>query len=137
MAPFIYISGKWIPLSRVKEAEIDNKGRTTLVTLEGERCDIGGNSLNDTIVSIVAAPPGWELIEVLEGETEGTLTVSATPVMAFGLNAVGTTVPITPCYPDGAEGSYALRAPGDQKVLSAYGVYESAQAWLEATTKGT
>ena len=127
--PYIFVGKKYVALSQICSAEPGPLG----YTLSGENAVLDKDNVefDAVLLAIIPAQDGWECISAF-AKDNGELVAVIEPVIAFGLNVFGTTVPVTPGAPSGVCGDYVLRQAGQKPVYGADGSWPGGlEDWLE------
>jgi hypothetical protein len=136
MGRFIYTDRGFVNLDRIERAIPKNDGRYEIV-VDGKTVTARDTEFERKIVSIVAVAEGqWECLTRLLDDGDPPAILSE-PILAWGLTALGDTVPITAVDTDGgAAGTFALRKIGDARVfVPGHGTYDNAEDWLAEGVK--
>lgn len=135
-ATFIYTPSGWANLAKVDLAAFKKDPKETGHQLMSNGQVIDPNNLNfgNTVVSVVACQGEFEYLTFIEGDDEHPDDeILVEPVLAWGLTALGSLVPMTPTAMDGeTDKHYALRKAGSPRVYSDQntGGWPDAVAWL-------
>lgn len=131
MPSFIYTPKGYVNLDKVEVARhVKSSPIHYKISVDDETMDTNHPMFGTTIISIIPIIGEWEYLSPCE-EENGSYTAYSEPVIAWGLTAVGSVVPVTPTTPEGPQGIYALRKSGDSRVWESEAEYENAKQWLE------
>ena len=131
--PYIFVGKKYVALSEIRSAEPGPQGYT--LNGEGAVLDRDNVEFDAVLLSIIAAQDGWECISAFATD-DGDLIPVIEPVIAFGLNVFGVTVPVTPGAPSGVTGDYVLRKVGQKPVYGTEGSWPGGlEDWLESLSE--
>jgi hypothetical protein len=130
MAVFIYTPRGYVNLDRVEMAPHKKNGKHGIV-VDGEEIDDNNIGFLNVLVSVVPVQGDWECLTSIE-EEDGSRSVLADPVLAWGLDTMGILRPITASEKAGVEGDYALRKHGENRVYGwgNIGGFSTAEEWL-------
>jgi hypothetical protein len=131
MPSFIYTPKGYVNLDRVELAPHTKTGRNQII-VDGKTIDDNSVDFGKMIISVSPVSGDWECISPCE-EDDGSYSLISEPILAWGLTALGSLVPITPSATDGEQGTYVLRKSGDKRVWdgSSMGGYDDADIWLK------
>lgn len=88
------------------------------------------------VCMVVPNTEGWEYVATTSPDEKGDLHLVSEPILAWGLTASGTLVPMTPTAPDGIlNGRYVLRIRGQPTVYDGFIQYGNAELWLKEEQK--
>ncbi|HYH23701.1 MAG TPA: hypothetical protein VD995_34220 [Azospirillum sp.] len=128
---FVYTPGGYINANRIETARFNKDGRHSIV-VDGVVVDSNHVDFGSLLVSLTPVSGEWECL-TLCGEEDGTNSVWAEPVIAWGLTMLGEVVPVTPSERTGNFGNPGLRKVGTAQVhVSGFATYKDADAWLAA-----
>lgn len=131
--PYIFVGKKYVALSQIRSADPGPHGYT--LTGENAVLDKDNVEFDAVLLSIIPAQDGWECISAYTMD-DGHLTPVIEPVIAFGLNVFGVTVPVTPGAPGGVIGDHVLRKIGQRPVYGAEGSWPGGlEDWLESLSE--
>src|SRR5258708_4626725 len=123
---FVYVGGGYVNLRNIDQAKINKGGRYTLIS-DDKIVDDNNVDFLRTIVSVVAPQGDWECLSTIS-EEDGSKSVYAEPVLAWGLTVTGTLLPITTGERSGVEGDFGLRKMGDPRVYAGT-TYSDMDSW--------
>ncbi len=83
-------------------------------------------------ISIIPTTGEWEQVYTCDDES-GAAKVFAEPVIAWGLTAIGSVIPVTPTAPTGLPNAPALRKVGRPEVYVSSTTYDSEEHWLKSS----
>lgn len=131
MTQFIHTERGYRRLSEVKSCSIDNDGDHTLLNDDDYKISDHGEILLGHIVSIIPPTGEWEQVYTCK-EDDGVTKVYSEPVIAWGLTAVGSVIPVTPTAPKGLPNGAALRKVGRPEIYVGSTTHTNEEDWLRS-----
>lgn len=132
MSSFVYTPKGFVNLSSIQRIKHSHDGKTEIV-VDGEVMDNDNRSMDNALISIASAGGEWLYLVLCEAG-DGSSEIFKESVIAWGLTAFGSVVPVIPSDLGNLRNfneDYALQKVGEESVSSRDQTYENEQAWLE------
>lgn len=128
MTHFIHTDRGYRRLSDVKKVRIAEDGKRSLLGEDNEKISDYGEIIDGRIISIIQPHGEWEHIYYMEDEDGGRKLFSE-PVIAWGLTAIGSVIPVVPTVPEGLPDSPAIRKVGRPEIYVGSSIYNNEEEW--------
>lgn len=126
---FAYTGRYHVNLNRIEKIERRAEGRTAIF-VDGVEVDGNHPDFEQTLSSIIPAPPDMECLTPFDDPDDDSVTVDIEPLIALGFTVYGYTVPVIPSQPGGHFDEYALRKVGTPTVYAGDQRFPDESTWL-------